>query len=264
MDSIQESKPMTVEEAIDLWLNVPKKPFKAHDLDLLKSAEHFNLPFKGIDLPVSSWGNAEGALVILVHGWGGHRGQLGAFVPMLIEAGYRVVAYDAPAHGESAGTHTNAFEMAAALQALIEMVGQPYAILAHSLGTMSVNVALQQGLTIEKLIFFGALRRLSDAIEPFVKMNNLSEGVEAQVRTAMELKFGEDVWEITSMDLQLPQFDIPALLFHDREDDVTPYISSAGIVRAWKSAKLITTKGLGHRRILRDAGVIQQVLAFLG
>lgn len=54
----------------------------------------------GRTVVVETWG--EGEPVYLLHGWGGWRGQLGAFVAPIVEAGRRAVALDTPSHGESA------------------------------------------------------------------------------------------------------------------------------------------------------------------
>src|SRR6185369_13228471 len=51
------------------------------------------------DLAVWHWGT--GPRVLLVHGWNGHAGRLSSFVQPLVEAGFGVVAFDAPAHGIS-------------------------------------------------------------------------------------------------------------------------------------------------------------------
>lgn len=145
-----------------------------------------------------------------------------------------------------------------------ELVGMPKAVLAHSLGCMSVTIALQEGLQPEKLVMFGPIRRLEDTVEPFLKSNNFpQEWADSLKQTCVEQFGGTDVWERTALDLQLPRFNLPGLVIHDRNDEVTPYISGAAIVRAWKAAKFITTRGLGHRGPLRDAEVIRQVVEFV-
>jgi hypothetical protein len=58
-----------------------------------------------------TWG--EGPPVLLMHGWEGRAAQLGAFVGPLVAAGLKVVGYDAPAHGESAGKTATLIECAA-------------------------------------------------------------------------------------------------------------------------------------------------------
>ena len=67
--------------------------------------------------------------------------QLGAFVEPLVEAGYRVVAYDGPAHGESPGRRTNIFKLTEGLMAVADAVGPLSGVIAHSLGTTAVLLA---------------------------------------------------------------------------------------------------------------------------
>jgi hypothetical protein len=56
----------------------------------------------------------------------------------------------------------------------------------------------------------------------------------------------------------------PALLVvHDRDDRETFWRESQDIVAAWPDATLRTTTGLGHRRILRDANIVREVIEFV-
>ena len=59
--------------------------------------------------------------------------------------------------------------------------------------------------------------------------------------------------------------DLPmaALVVHDREDTEVRWAEGASIAAAWPGAELLTTRGLGHRRILRDPAVVARVIAFL-
>jgi pimeloyl-ACP methyl ester carboxylesterase len=56
----------------------------------------------------------------------------------------------------------------------------------------------------------------------------------------------------------------PLLLVHDRQDAETGWSDSEAIARAWPGARLVTTTGLGHRRILRDPAVVAEVTGFVG
>jgi len=58
------------------------------------------------------WGPSSGPIVAPVHGWSGRGTQMGAFAAPLVERGYRVIAFDGPAHGDSAGAQTNVGEYA--------------------------------------------------------------------------------------------------------------------------------------------------------
>jgi hypothetical protein len=55
----------------------------------------------------------------------------------------------------------------------------------------------------------------------------------------------------------------PLLLVHDRDDNETSWSDSEAIAKAWPAARLLTTTDLGHRRILRDRDVINQVVTFI-
>jgi hypothetical protein len=55
----------------------------------------------------------------------------------------------------------------------------------------------------------------------------------------------------------------PLLVVHDREDREVPWQDGAGIAAGWPGARLLTTSGLGHRRILRAPAVVAAVAGFL-
>ncbi|MGH2582344.1 MAG: alpha/beta fold hydrolase [Anaerolineales bacterium] len=264
------TKTITAGEALGLWLTVPRKPISKSERAALAAARNYTINFEGeswpggvFELPVSEWSDASKPLVLLMHGWGGHRGQLVGFAAPLVAAGFRAVAFDAPAHGDVPGTQTSGYQMAEAMHAVLEQTGMPQAIVAHSLGTMAVGVAMQKWLKPGKVVFSGPMRRLEDTLEPFLKMSGLPLEIADELRRVAEKRFGQQVWEETSLDLQMPKMDIPALIFHDREDEVTPWVSGAALARTWPSAQLVTTHGLGHRGGLKNPEVIKQVVEFI-
>jgi pimeloyl-ACP methyl ester carboxylesterase len=258
-----QTKTKAQQKLIDDWYTVTKRPFSDRDLQNLASAKNSTFNFGEAEIALSQWGDPQAPLVFLIHGWGGHRAQLASFVPPLLNAGYRVLSFDAPAHGDSPGSQTDGFEIAQVILALVEKIGNPYAVIAHSLGTMATNVALQSKLQPERIVLTGPIRRMSDVLDTFIRMHDLNDDSADVITQDVIDRFGDDVWDITSLDKQLPKLDVPALIIHDRQDDVIPYLSGAAIARAWKSARLFTTKGLGHRLILQSEEVINEVVSFI-
>jgi pimeloyl-ACP methyl ester carboxylesterase len=55
----------------------------------------------------------------------------------------------------------------------------------------------------------------------------------------------------------------PALLIHDANDDVVPYSEAEETAQRWAGARLFETRGLGHRRGLKDPRVIEATVEFL-
>ena len=97
----------------------------------------------------------------------------------------------------------------------------------------------------------------------FCKSARFSQELEQELRSLMELKFGQDVWQKLSVDKRVNNLKIPALLFHDRNEREIPLEESIAINKSWSDSQLITTSRLGHRRILRDEEVIQQAVNFI-
>src|SRR5205085_10246750 len=52
---------------------------------------------------LAAWRWGTGPTILLVHGWEGRGAQLGALVEPLVDAGFSVLTFDGPAHGDSSG-----------------------------------------------------------------------------------------------------------------------------------------------------------------
>jgi hypothetical protein len=53
------------------------------------------------------------------------------------------------------------------------------------------------------------------------------------------------------------------LVVHDRDDGEVAWRDGAAIAAAWPGARLVTSAGLGHRRVLRDPTIQREASAFL-
>jgi pimeloyl-ACP methyl ester carboxylesterase len=57
---------------------------------------------------------------------------------------------------------------------------------------------------------------------------------------------------------------VPLLVFHDEDDPEVPKTDGEAIVRQWPGAKLVSTRGLGHKKIVHDPEVVRRAVEFLG
>ncbi len=232
--------------------------------EILNSGHNYKLPFAGGSLAVTRWGES-GPAVLLMHGWGGARAQMTGFVEPLLQAGYRVVAYDQPAHGESDGRTTNVLEITPTVEIIFNEEGPFEAILAHSFGTLVTSYALINRHLPQpaKLVYFGAFNRLLDSLPRFQALSQLPNEIMDGLRTMIVDQFGKGILESIQQEALVKNIHIPALVFHDRSDEITPVEDSRAIVNAWPEAQYIETNGLGHRGALQDKAIQQQVIAFL-
>ncbi|WP_408528934.1 alpha/beta hydrolase [Paraburkholderia fungorum] len=84
-----------------------------------------------------SWpgSGGEGKPVLLCHGRESRASHLGAFIQPLIAAGFSVIAYDAPAHGDSPGGTASVVSFGRALISVANEIGPPEGLVSHSLGS---------------------------------------------------------------------------------------------------------------------------------
>lgn len=253
-----------VKKTYQAFFSPSRYEVKPSDRKIIEKGNSYRIPFEGGELAVTSWGNS-GPAVLLMHGWGGARAQMTGFVDPLLFAGYRVVAYDQPAHGESGGTMTNLLEIAPTMDLIAQKEGPFQAIIAHSFGTLITSYALvkRDFPPPARLVYFGAFNQLLESLPRFQVIAGLPDELMEGFRRMLYENFGQGVLEVITNEILTPQIQIPALLFHDAADNVTPVEDSRAIARVWNCARYIETEGLGHRGALQSKSIQEQVVKFL-
>lgn len=252
--------------ARDLWFTAPPR---MPATPVPERGEAFDVEiYGGVTIRGRVWG--EGPVVYLMHGWGGRGSQLAAYVEPLVAAGHRVILFDNPSHGDSdegyAGRRrTNGKEFSHALDEVFAKFarGKAYAVIAHSMGTISTFLAMREGyLGTERLVL----------LAPMVEAESLLDGFQAALGFGPRTRRAFDRAITKFVGFPVEEFDaafqamhvepVPTLVVHDEGDPQTPYADAAAFAETL-GARFVTTTGLGHRRILRDPAVLGEVLDFL-
>jgi pimeloyl-ACP methyl ester carboxylesterase len=225
-----------------------------------RSPERFSVASGRHRLAAWAWG--EGPVVLLAHGWRGHSAQLSGFIAPLARSGFRVVAFDQPAHGRSTGRRTHVLEMAEAFQAIARAVGPLHAVVAHSLGATASAIALHDHLPAGRAVLLAP----PAAAPYFARALATTLGLSQERTEGMISQVERDVGvQLESLDVRRFAGWIrqPALVFHDVGDREVPFAQGRAIADAWPGATFVPLQGLGHQRLLADAGVIRESVAFL-
>jgi pimeloyl-ACP methyl ester carboxylesterase len=82
------------------------------------------------------------------------------------------------------------------------------------------------------------------------------------MQRAIEERYGVR-WEQLEVPRVAPRLAAQALVIHDRDDRMMPWIHGATVARLWPGARLMSTDGLGHRRILADESVTRAAADFI-
>ena len=254
-----------VNKAYQAFFSPAQYEVKPKDREVIESGNNYRVPYDAGEIAVTTWGKYDRPAVLLMHGWGGARAQMTGFVNPLLSAGYRVVAYDQPAHGESDGKMTNILEISPSMDLIREKEGEFDAIIAHSFGTLITSYALvkRNFPPPARLVYLGAFNRLLDSLPRFQVLAKLPDEIIEGLRNLIYENFGQEVLDAIVNEKMVSQIDIPALMFHDLADNVTPVEDSRAIAHAWKSARLVETSELGHRGALQSKEIHEQVVQFL-
>lgn len=250
-----------------LFLTPPRpRDAAAAALDLI-DARSSVLPHKGRHIAAWQWGSRDAPAVLLAHGWGGNAAQMRAFVFPLVSAGFRVIAYDQPAHGVSEGRLTGLPDFADVLAEVVAYhgahSGPVRAVIGHSLGATAAALAhAQRKAELRQIVLISPPSDLVSYSRRFARWHWIPEPVRDAMQAAIEERYGLP-WTELELARLAPRLGARALVIHDRADKVVPWKQGEQLARHWAGARLISTEGLGHRRILADDAVARAAVDFI-
>ena len=246
--------------AIELFLTPGTAKRRLEEYELLKTAEELQFSSGCIG---HSWG--KGPVVFLCHGWGSRGTRFFNLIPQIVAQGYKVVVWDAPAHGFSPGRKTNLPKIAELLaDDLKNSKFEPVAFVGHSMGGVILGVMQKYHRKLpNKVVIVASPTRINKVFERFFAMLKLSPKAQQIFTTTVAIKSG-----YTFDDLSLVNCDLgkttQALVFHDTDDSEVPYSDFLALRELWDKSIFETTEDLGHRRILDDQSVINKIITYLG
>jgi pimeloyl-ACP methyl ester carboxylesterase len=198
--------------------------------------------------------------VALLHGWAGQALFMAGFVEPLLARGFRVVAFDLPAHGASSGrrlTFPLAIEaFGAVLRAAGLGGGEALAgMIGHSFGGALAKAAIAGGVPVfpairaRRLVSLSAPAGMQQYGRQFSREIGLSErGHRAFEGEAMALT-GRGMESFSGV-AYLRQSHVPSLVIHSRDDRKIPFSDAEALAGAGAHVRLLPLSGLGHSRIL--------------
>jgi pimeloyl-ACP methyl ester carboxylesterase len=246
-----------------VFLRPPRYRAPAKEAGWAAGAEPLGLPWPAGPLAAWSWGTGE-RTALLVHGWAGRGFQLGAFVAPLVGRGFRVVAFDGPGHGRSPGRRSSLVEMVAAVAVALERLGGADLVVGHSLGAAAAAAALDRVRPRRPAARLAAVAPSIDfdgVLDRFGAMTGFTPEVTRRMRRRIEARFGIAWTELSGLNFAA-RMEVPLLVVHDRDDRDVPWEEGSALAAVWPGARLLTTRGLGHRKVLRDPAVLAAVAEF--
>ena len=177
-----------------------------------------------------------------------------------------MLAFDAPAHGNSEGTHINAVVYADMIKKIVELYGPIKNFISHSFGGLAVCLALEE-LAVDgntKIVLIAPATETNTAVDQAFKLLKLSDPLVRKEFDKLIFKISGKPIEWYSIKRALKNITAKILWIHDADDDVTP-LADANNALSDKppNVEFIVTNGLGHRKIYRDQETMRSVISFL-
>ena len=241
-----------------------KYPVKEWEKEVMNKAEKKSIRYKKDRISVYEWGvYNNGKWILLVHGWAGRASQFNSIIRVLVDEGYRVVAFDGRAHGNSTGKRTNLLDF----RDLIEILSLKYngfdTIIGHSFGGVASAFALTGAAKSKKLITINSPAIANEIVYAFVNTINGSKELFRYFYRYIKVQFGRDFDDLELLKLmpQIIEKGIDVHIYGDRDDQEVPFYHTQRLVKIIGKDKATITSGLGHNKILGDTEVIKKIIS---
>ncbi len=231
-----------------------------------KNAEPLQFSINNLLVHGHRWNHPQPKKVLLLHGFSSAAQKFDRYVNPLIKKGYEVLSFDAPAHGHSEGTTTNALEYSHMIAKAVELYGPVNSFIAHSFGGIGLSLAMENIAhdANTKIVFIAPATETTSAIDGALAILKIKNpAIRKEFDNIIFKKSGKPT-EWFSVRRALKNITAQILWLHDEDDDITP-LSDALKVKADNHSNInfVITKGLGHRKIYHDATVKKAILNFL-
>ncbi|MBV6700622.1 alpha/beta hydrolase [Kitasatospora aureofaciens] len=253
--------------AFELWRHpLRRSALRPDEREIHRQAAVDELTVNGKRVQVYRWGDGARP-VLLMHGWRSRASRFAGYVLRLRALGLTPVAFDAPGHGASGGRATTVLEYREIARQLQLRYGNFEAIVAHSLGVLGAFLALREGVRAERLVSLAGVSEFTYLPRAFCAGLGLNAAVERDLRHRIEhdLFAGtENPWQHFDAAHRPQEIDVRILVVHDENDDVVGLDHAHRLKAAYGDRlDLLVTRGLGHRRIVTEPTVLDNVVGFV-
>src|SRR5207253_3747925 len=211
------------------------------------------------------WNHSSNKKALILHGFESTVVNFVNYIEGLIQKGYEVLAFDAPAHGHSSGKYITLILYKEMLHFIHDKFGPFDAYIAHSFGGLTLSLALEEmgDVNADKIVFIAPAAETKTAIDNFFKLLQLDEKIRPEFENIIQEMGGHPAnWY--SISRIAPMIRAQVLFLQDRDDHMTPLSDVEPIIKKnYPNFRFVISEGLGHRRIYRDEKSFKTIMDFL-
>jgi len=211
------------------------------------------------------WNHPAPKKILILHGFESSVVNFDRYIGPLIQKGYEVLAFDAPAHGMSSGKEVNVLIYKNMIRQIYQDHGPIDAFLAHSFGGLAVSLFLEDlpHNQNKKLVLIAPAMETKTAVDHFFRFLKLDDDVRKEFDTYLSQLGGKPA-EWYSIVRASSHIKAQVLFLQDKQDEMTPLSDVTPLMeKNYPNFHFIISEGLGHRRIYRDKDSVKAILEFL-
>ncbi len=255
--------------ALRLFMTPPNFGIPRRERKFRDQAKLTHLISRGRKISVRTWGDDNLPTVLLSHGWGGRCTQLQSFITPLVEAGYQVIGFDVPGHGDSEGKFSNMLDVASIISEIAQTQGPFEAIIGHSFGTGTALLSIDKfKVKSKKVILIAYFADVHFITQLFADLFSLRESTLSSMKNIALKTLGDNygiswTWDEISPVHTIQSVSSDLFLIHDEKDTEVPFSQAEKLQQVSPKARVLNTSGLGHRKILMSKKVVKATLDFI-
>lgn len=217
--------------------------------ELIKQAVHTS------EGTLMSYRLGQGPVWLLMHGWSGSASQFYPLMSHIAAQGFTAIAYDHPAHGHSAGHTGHLPRFVRAFDELVEKItaecGPLQGVIAHSMGGAVTLSSRRRELDALSLLLISPVLDYVPQLYGMVARSGYSIRLFDAVVKEIEQEYQHPLSTVDPLG-RLAGRSGAAIIVHDEEDRFAPHGDSLRATQDGRT-RLVSTRGLGHGRILASA-----------
>ncbi len=248
-----------------ILFNTPQYKSRRTAPDIFKTSERQVFKLHGKKISGFRWNHPQPKKLLILHGFESSSYKFDHFISRGIKQGYEVLAFDAPAHGQSEGKTVTLPDYVDMIRKIVELYGPIDAFICHSFGGLAVSHYLEtvkhDGQT--KVVLIAPATETTTAIDSFFRFLQLSDVVRKEFEALIVERSGTKSSHF-SVRRAMKHIRASVLWIHDEDDKITPLSDVLKVKeKGYPNIEFMFTRGLGHSRIYRDSEVKKKVFSFL-
>lgn len=258
------SKKKAAELAIELF-STPQFRYKKPLPKIFEESEKLEFSHYGETVTGYRWNRGSHRRVLILHGFNSSVAKFDRYITPLVNKGYEVLAFDAPAHGYSTGKTLNAAIFKDMILAVNNLYGPVKSFMGHSFGGLAISLALEELPHDEdyRVVLIAPATESKTAVDFFFSFMKLNESVRKEFdEIIFRLRNKPPEWYSVSRAIQ--NIRAKVLWCHDEDDDMTPWRDAKKVMdQNHRNVEFLVTKGFGHQHIYRENRVARAIIDFL-